>query len=136
LALRSHLLLVEAHALALLATVALSMAASSAFPAAASDLDVTVTDLHVEVDDASMCDRNVVVTPTQVPLGVLISVTVSSISTDCNGWTLRVRVTNSANTPLGSELTTVVDQTSELLPAPNIALGGSFNIYYAFQPSP
>ena len=124
----------QAVLLAVMAALSLG-AATAVFPASAAGLNLNVSKIGVDVDDAAPCDSSVIVTPTQVPVdGVIVSVDVSGIDLGaCSGWILKLRVINSAGTPVGAELTTVVNQTTESFTS-NIDPGGSFTVRHVFQP--
>jgi len=105
---------------------------ASVLTASASGLNVSAKKLYAEAEDVAMCDLNVTISSVDL-LGVLLSVTVSNISVDCFGWTLKVRVTDSTGSPLGSELTRVVDATSESWINLNINFTGSYQTFFVFE---
>jgi hypothetical protein len=102
--------------------------------ASASTLPINAVNLTAQTATAAMCDTDVTITPIEV-LGITASVTVSNISTDCFGWTLKVQVTNSAGAPFGGGLSAVVDQTTESFLALSIGqIPGPNDYYWVLQP--
>ena len=103
--------------------------------ASAATLPLQTQALTAQTTSVAICDANVTVTPVEV-LGITASVTVSNISTDCFGWTLKVQITNAADTPLaGGALSTVVDQTTEGFLSLSIGgFPGPNHYYWVFDP--
>jgi hypothetical protein len=103
--------------------------------ASAATLPLQTQALTAQTTNVAMCDSDVTLTPVEV-LGVTTSVSVSNISTDCFGWTLKVQVTNSADTPLmGGALSTVVDQTTETFLSLSVGqFPGPNHYYWVFDP--
>jgi hypothetical protein len=124
-------------ALAAAVTVAVVVTGSACFPASASSLNVHAASLQAESHNIAMCDENVTFTPHTTLLGIIDTLTVSSISPTCAGDTLRIVF----RTILGITL-----ETSTMIPADgpgsvaidvisiNLPLVSLGTTYFAFEP--